>query len=209
MKKFNVTGICVPKKHYMVDISGKIEQVMKLVRYGDYFTINRARQYGKTTMLDRLEQAISQDGEYICASISFELVDPHNFDTPSAFCKMFLRKISESLVFSNADAEYAQNWYEPNVADIEELSRHITKMCKGRKVILIIDEVDKSTKNRLFLHFLGMLRAKYLSRQAEEDYTFHSVILAGVTDIKNLKLKMINDGLHASLAEEGRIFNSP
>ncbi len=51
MREFNVTGVCVPHKHYMVDISGKIEQIMEMIDSGKYFTINRARQFGKTTTL--------------------------------------------------------------------------------------------------------------------------------------------------------------
>ncbi len=51
MREFNVTGRCVPSKHYMVDISNKINQIAAMVERGDYFTINRARQYGKTTTL--------------------------------------------------------------------------------------------------------------------------------------------------------------
>ena len=51
MKKFNVTGLCTPEEDYMVDISGKIAQIKKLVDSRSYFTINRARQYGKTTTL--------------------------------------------------------------------------------------------------------------------------------------------------------------
>ena len=31
MRRFNVTGLCVPEEDYMVDISGKIEQIKKLV----------------------------------------------------------------------------------------------------------------------------------------------------------------------------------
>ena len=42
--------------------------------------------------------------------------------------------------------------------------------------------------------FLGMLRRKYLTRRAEP--TFQSVILAGVHDVKNLKLKMRPDAEH-------------
>ena len=50
MKKyFNITGLCVPEKHYMVDIRERVAQVRDMVVRGDYFTINRARQYGKTT----------------------------------------------------------------------------------------------------------------------------------------------------------------
>lgn len=54
----------------------------------------------------------------------------------------------------------------------------------------MIDEVDKSSNNQLFLDFLGMLRNKYLKRDEEGEYTFHSVILAGVHDVKSLKIKL-------------------
>ena len=54
----------------------------------------------------------------------------------------------------------------------------------------MIDEVDKSSDNQIFLSFLGLLRAKYLEQQKGQDHTFQSVILAGVYDIKNLKLKI-------------------
>jgi hypothetical protein len=58
MKKFNVTGSCNPQKHYMVDISNKFNQVMNLIEQGEYFAINRPRQYGKTTMLNMLAQSL-------------------------------------------------------------------------------------------------------------------------------------------------------
>jgi hypothetical protein len=56
-------------------------------------------------------------------------------------------------------------------------------MCENRKVVLMIDEVDNASNNRVFLHFLSMLREKFLSRKAGNDHTFHSVILASVYDI--------------------------
>jgi len=39
-KEFNLTGICIPKMHYMVDISSKLDKVLKLVQRGKYFVIN-------------------------------------------------------------------------------------------------------------------------------------------------------------------------
>ncbi|MCL2026440.1 MAG: hypothetical protein FWG92_06515, partial [Leptospirales bacterium] len=51
MRKFNVTGVCVPEDHYMADTGEKIAKIIKLVNDGNYFSINRARQYGKTTTL--------------------------------------------------------------------------------------------------------------------------------------------------------------
>ncbi len=40
-KKFNDTGLCVPHRHYMADTSEKIEQIIRLIEEGEYFTINR------------------------------------------------------------------------------------------------------------------------------------------------------------------------
>jgi len=72
MREFNVTGICVPNMHYMVDISEKVEKIFQLVDGAKYFTINRGRQYGKTTTIGRLRKRIADEGNYICASISFQ-----------------------------------------------------------------------------------------------------------------------------------------
>ena len=57
----------------------------------------------------------------------------------------------------------------------------------------MIDEVDKSSNNQVFLSFLGLLREKYLDQMKGRDKTFKTVILAGVYDIKNLKLKLHPD----------------
>jgi hypothetical protein len=72
----------------------------------------------------------------------------------------------------------------------------------------MIDEVDKASNFRLFLDFLGLLRDKYIRRSKGKDYTFQSVILAGVYDIRNIKLKMIQSGTHEKKPGEGQ-YNSP
>lgn len=73
-KNFNVTSVCVPEKHYMVDVSTKIKGIIDaFIDKGKYFTINRARQYGKTTTLYMLERALQK--EYIVISLSFEAAD--------------------------------------------------------------------------------------------------------------------------------------
>ncbi|MBR3317046.1 MAG: hypothetical protein IKG21_04415 [Atopobiaceae bacterium] len=41
----------MPSKHYMVDLSERVAQIKEMVDAGEYFAINRARQYGKTTTL--------------------------------------------------------------------------------------------------------------------------------------------------------------
>ena len=61
MRAFNVTGLCLPEEDYMVDISGKIKQIKELVDSRRYFTINRARQYVKTTTLEMLKRELRNE----------------------------------------------------------------------------------------------------------------------------------------------------
>ena len=96
MREFNVTGICVPNMHYMVDISEKIEKIFKLVEGMKYLTINRGRQYGKTTTLGRLEKRLTDD--YLCASISFQYSDVEMFADARGFCQSLLKRIHDVLL---------------------------------------------------------------------------------------------------------------
>ena len=52
----------------------------------------------------------------------------------------------------------------------------------------MVDEVDSASNNQVFVDFLAQLRSHYLERKNKP--VFYSVILAGVYDIKNLKLKI-------------------
>lgn len=58
----------------------------------------------------------------------------------------------------------------------------------------MIDEVDNASNNQVFIDFLAQLRKYYLARDRRP--IFHSVILAGVYDIKNLKQKIRPDSEH-------------
>lgn len=53
---FNTTGVYYPDRHYMVDLQSRLEEIKELIDRGSYFMINRARQYGKTTMLKALKR---------------------------------------------------------------------------------------------------------------------------------------------------------
>jgi hypothetical protein len=206
MREFNVTGICVPDMHYMVDISEKIEQIFKLVEEKKYFTINRGRQYGKTTTIGMLERRLPED--YLCISISFQFSTYKMFADEEGFCQGFLGTIFDSLEFSNL--EEAQKWVDKSVTDFKLLSRFITNICRNsqKKIVLIIDESDEASNNEIFVLFLKMLREKFLLRSAGKDFTFHSIILAGVYDIRNLKLKMVTSGKYTPSTGESMI-NSP
>ncbi len=206
MREFTVTGLCVPNKHYMVDTSKKLLEIKELIDKGRYFTINRGRQYGKTTTLNLLRLALKD--EYTCIKISFEGLGDESFASQESFCMTFVELIGHSLRFTDVGDEYISKWSVCDVSDFKKLSRHISEMCKDKRILLMIDEVDKASNNLIFLHFIGMLRDKYLDREAGLDFSFHSVILAGVHDVKNIKLSMIQRGVYQPQDGE-RIFNSP
>jgi hypothetical protein len=200
-KKFNITGNCIANEHYMADVSKKLEKVYAMVESGDYFIINRPRQYGKTTTLFSIADKYSQTDDYVVFNISFEGIGDKVFETESDFCFSFVNNLANYASISLPEIE---GWLEdiaPTVKKMEDLSKVITKLANKvtKKLILIIDEVDKSSNNQLFISFLAMLRNKYLIRQMFK--TFHSIVLAGVHDVKSLKLKL--------RPEDEQKYNSP
>jgi len=204
-REFNTTGVCVPNMHYMVDISNKLEQIKVLIDKGHYFTMNRARQYGKTTTLHALKK---YNDEYTIVSLTFEGLGDECFANSQSFCHTFMELIQDALEFMSVDENYIANWFDEKVVSFKKLSKHITKMSQEKKLVIMIDEVDKISNNRVFLEFLSILRKKYLARNQNEDFTFHSVILVGVYDIKNLRWK-IKERSNDHNESVSKINNSP
>ncbi len=203
MKRFNITGTCIPGRHYMVDTSSKLNQIIELIDQEEYFTINRSRQYGKTTTISQLKRTLKSRMQVI--AISFEGVGDKPFCSDMDFVKMLIPRMAKSMRFTNISENDVQIWKTEGEYDeknaVEYLSDKITELCEKYEIVLMIDEMDKCSDNQVFLNFLGMLRDKYLSGNEGEDFTFKSVILAGVYDVKNLKLKLRPD--------EERKYNSP
>lgn len=191
-KRFNVTGSCNPEKHYMVDTEKRFKSVQELIDTGAYFTINRARQYGKTTMLNMIWRKLSD--KYLIIDTSFEGVGDTVFESEASFVQLVVSLMKDALKYGIGSQTSVLDESVPTT--MKELSKVIIRLCQSaqKPVLLMIDEVDKSSDNQLFLSFIGMLRELYLMRDKQGmNYTFHSVILAGVYDVKNLKLKLRPD----------------
>lgn len=200
-KRFNVTGTCFPQQHYMADTSAKLARTLNMVELGEYFIINRPRQYGKTTMLVQLIEALRQQDGYLPFMISFEGVGDDVFEQESAFAPMFFRQLATSIKYIDRPLSEHILEVSATLKNLGALSEAISDLVdkSSKKIVLLIDEVDKSSNNQLFVSFLGVLRNKYLSRYSAP--TFHAVVLAGVHDIKTLKLKI--------RPEAERKYNSP
>lgn len=202
MKEFNTTGICYPYKHYMVNIDSRIEEIERAVAKGEYITINRGRQYGKTTTLYHLAEKLQEN--YVVFSISFERMGEAEFGTDDALAYNFLDKMRKMLRVAQNANDYVRNSIKKVVEDNSEkslirfsfLDDFFTDLCDNsdKPIVVIIDEVDSASNYESFIKLLRLLREKYLIR--EQIPTFQSVILAGVYDIKNLKLKVRPDSDH-------------
>ena len=200
MKHFNTTGVCVPEIHYMVDISDRIRQISDMVDAGQYFTINRARQYGKTTTLSILRKHLL--GRYLAISLDFQGISSKGFSSEEDFVQDFcrlLRRSKRTGVTFPAEIDVIIDdiiGRSEHKAGFGELFDMIADWCDiaPAKIVLMIDEVDSASNNQVFLDFLAQLRDSYLKRNSEGYPAFQSVILAGVTDVKHLKSKIREDG---------------
>ena len=159
----------------MVDLSNRIQQIInQYIESGQYFTINRARQYGKTTLLYLLEKELRKQ-DYLVLSLSFEAADEY-FESLGSLAEGLSLDIEECLREQNVDEKVLEEWNH-SISErfpMRSLGTKISNLCRkcGKNVVLMIDEVDKSSDNQIFLSFLGLLREKYLKCQQGKDVTF-------------------------------------
>lgn len=204
-RKFNATGACDAKTDYMVNLEQRLAQVKMLVDDGKYFTINRARQFGKTTILHALTSYLNH--EYYVVGMDFQMqMSAAKFRNENsfslAFAKAFVNSFRTNPNYNakrhGATLDLFTDSYREGPEDFElvELFQNLSLLCHNlpEKMVLMIDEVDSATNNQVFLDFLAQLRGYYINRSRFA--TFQSVILAGVCDIKNLKRRLRPDEEH-------------
>ncbi len=199
MKSFNTTGTCRPNEHYMVDITERLEIIHKMISKGDYFCINRGRQYGKTTTLEAVKNTLSD--EFCVFSISFEGTDDSAFQNAASANAAFLKRIRQEARWTHKEQQICKLLDEVaprgiTAVDDVDFADIVSELCtiSSKPIVVLIDEVDQAGNNEGFIKFLGGLRNMYLRRNSQP--TFQSIILAGVYDIKNIKLKMRPEDEH-------------
>lgn len=203
-RRFNTTGSCSSKRHYMVRLDSRLKKIKEnFVDYGSYFVINRGRQYGKTTTLSALEKYLEDD--YTVLSLDFQQIGTEDFVDEPTFVRAFGEMLLAALSYNKADnsilTKTLEEFIQKKGRSLMDLFVCLSRMCQlsSRPIVLMIDEVDSASNNQVFIDFLAQLRGYYLKR--DKTPIFHSVILAGVYDIKNLKLKLRPDS--------ERQYNSP
>lgn len=202
---FNTEGHCMPDVHYMVRLDDRLERIRRLyVDRGKYFVINRGRQYGKTTTLVALEEYLKRD--YIVLFMDFQKMSTAAFENENRFAVSFAGNLVGILEeyperVNKTTLQRVQKAAAAQQFDLNELFVQLCHICGAveKPIVLMIDEVDSAANHQVSLDFLAQLRGYYLERRKKP--IFHSVVLAGVYDVKNFKLKI--------RTEENHKYNSP
>ena len=114
----------------MVNTEKRFKAVEDLIDMGEYFTINRARQYGKTTMLQMIRRKLSD--KYLVIKTSFEGIGDEPFRNEESFAKMFARQMAYELAFKNEDEKYIDVWKDNGMADLESLAKTVPTRTRRR-----------------------------------------------------------------------------
>src|SRR5699024_9044090 len=131
----------------MVDISGRLEQIKKMIDAGQYFTINRARQYGKTTTLRALAKNLVRD--YVVISLDFQLMSHKDFEEEGTFVKAFSQGVLRKAGAENAVSAEIRSELQNLIVNVQEaalasLFEILSSWCEisEKPIVLIIDEVN-------------------------------------------------------------------
>ncbi len=187
MREFNITGSIVPEKHYYVDVSAQLDALLDLVEKEKYFVINRPRQCGKTTMLHFLRQRLKDTNSYAPAMLSFEIFAQWPDITEADFYGKIANLIVEDVKSAEVNS-FPRKLARSTINNREAFFNWLRRLCQSlpKKLVLFIDEVD-AVPETVVIGFLANLRAMYLERQSKP--APHSIAIAGVHDIKNLKAR--------------------
>ena len=156
VKKFNTNGCCDPALHYMVDLTERLQNIKLMVDAGKYFSINRARQYGKTTTLTALADYLEK--YYDVISMDFQTMSSLSFEDEQTFVSAFSSELLDLYHRFPDDIEAKLVSFAEKTAitmSLQSLFKVIKNWCQiaEKKIVLIIDEADTASNNQVFLDF--------------------------------------------------------
>ena len=179
MREFNTFGPVFPQAHYYLDRQDVKAEIYHKIAQGRYFTLNAARQMGKTTLLKEIVAEIESGEDYFGIFIDFEeLVELDASD--------FYEQLGELL----------SGWraiYEPSAPEPVPMRHHAhfvkwldaVSRTLGKPGILIIDEFE-AVSAAILLPILSLFRGMYINRTDPNRHSLQSIILVGVRTIASL-----------------------
>ena len=184
MREFNIFGPVNPKLHYHVNRVEVKAAMRQKIEKGRYFTLNAARQTGKTTLFREVVAELEAEGGYF--GILLSLGDLRNYTATR-----FYERLSLAIqIHFLSELEIQAGETRPDEASLRDhgdLSDWLrdTGRCLKRRGVLIIDEFD-AISPELAEPLLAVFREMYLNRHKPAFQTWQSIILVGVRNIPAL-----------------------
>ncbi|MCX6277548.1 MAG: ATP-binding protein [Bacteroidetes bacterium] len=189
MKRFfNVTGLCNPTDHFMVDpLRGLNKTILDLIDNKYYFTIHAPRQTGKTTLLRALMDQINADGARICLYFSVETAGYRSITIDDAN-KNINRAIIESAKSFLPEGYWLKHFERAGEMSFKDFVMQWTRDLP-KALVLLIDEIDALYDDTL-ISVLRQLRDGFQLRPGAFP---SSVALVGLRDVWEYKEKVRNN----------------
>ena len=165
-----------------------LPQLKTMIDAGQYLNIHTPG------LLSVLVQALETD--YAAIRLNLQGVPVPDLQSESAFVRSLCSLILQASDIPENIAALFQAYTE-RPCNLGELFSTFRRWCaqSPTPIVLILEGFDAATEHQPFLDFLAMLRAGYIRREAEDAPTFHSVILAGETNLHNLETVSRRKGL--------------
>ena len=179
MREFNTFGPTYPQLHYHIDRQAIKAQIHGKIDRARYFTLNAARQIGKTTVFHEMVEELEAGQEYFCIYLDFE-------DLVGLEEARLYEVLGQLL-------EEWREYYEPNAPEPIPMRDHndfmnwlrLTSKNLGKQGVLIIDEFEAVPKDVL-MPLLSRFRGMYISRLQPNKHSLRSIVLVGVRTIASL-----------------------
>jgi len=187
---FNVAGPCVPGEHYMLDASSRCSDLTELIQRKQFFVIHAARQSGKTTLLNELEQELNAGHDYHALYCSLESVQA--FTDLEKGIPAVVRAIRKCVGYHPVlrNHGFADDESLDDVNNVVQKGFTSLASALDRPLIVLFDEAD-CLSNGTLITFLRQLREGYVNR-ARIPF-IHSCALVGMRNIRDYKAKLRED----------------
>ena len=191
MRFFNTAGPVRPDDHYAIPPLDRVDvdELLALIRTGQYFVLHAPRQTGKTSALIALRDLLNSGevGNFRCVNVNVEVGQVARDDTARGI-RAVLSNLAESALLLGDD--YPDGVWPDVLAKAgpeNALKVLLARWCVANPVplVLLVDEIDSLVGDTL-LSVLRQLRAGY--EQRPESFP-QSVVLCGVRDIRDYRIR--------------------
>lgn len=184
MREFNIFGPVYPHLHYHVDRVAVKAEIQQKIEKGRYFTLNAARQTGKTTLFREVMAEISQTATYFGLLLNFEMLRSFNraefYEQLGLMLNEALPELQKLAAAKPIPSPRTLRHHGDLIGWLEQVGRLLQ-----RRGVLIIDEFDAIGAEHAE-PMLAAFRAMYLRYHQADYYALQSIILVGVRTIPAL-----------------------